>query len=286
LLAARLLEQVGTLTVESSAAEVARFTDATSLLKAYTASDIAALSHEQTFAFFVNIMHTLVLHGFLLLGPPHNTITASSFFNAISYECAGDVFSVAELEHLILRAPLSKPTVFGASLFLPDQGKEGRNNYAYGAVANGGNLRPEKRFNFVLTCGSPSSPTRVQILNSEPAALEAQLVAAAAEYLDLAVTVNASRKPPLVVLPKVCSWYRNDFSTTGSPTQLLSVICGMLTQGSEKQRQLMALLDQQQQSTQQGKSVRAISIKYSEHSWGCQRFTCAPAPWLAQVESL
>ena len=117
----------------------------------------------------------------------------------------------------------------------------------------------------------------MQILNPEPAALEAQLAAASAEYLDLAVTVNPTRKPPLVVLPKVCSWYRNDFSTAASTSQLLSVVCSMLTPGSEKQKQLRALLDQQ--------GVK-ITIKYLEHNWGCQRFTCTPAPWLADVEAL
>jgi hypothetical protein len=125
ILAARLLRQALSLSERMAnggsssmlmGVEMQAFFDDASMLRGYSAEVLAAMEPSEALAFFLNLWHTLVLHGYLLLGPPRAILEASSFFNSVSYECGGDVFSVAELEHLVLRAPLSRPTIFGTSL--------------------------------------------------------------------------------------------------------------------------------------------------------------------------
>ena len=68
--------------------------------------DIYDLSETEKTAFFLNLYHTMILHGMLIFGPPTSWASWPSFFNSVSYLLAFDVVSINELEHSILRYSL------------------------------------------------------------------------------------------------------------------------------------------------------------------------------------
>jgi len=63
----------------------------------------------QKLAFWLNIYHTLMLHGFLQIGRPNSKKQLTVFQNRISYLVEAQPFSLTEIEFLILRHDLSKP---------------------------------------------------------------------------------------------------------------------------------------------------------------------------------
>jgi hypothetical protein len=68
-----------------------------------------SLSEKEKIALLLNMYHVMVLHGFLLLGPPVQSSWAS-FFNTVSYVISHDVCSINELEHNGLRAGMCRPS--------------------------------------------------------------------------------------------------------------------------------------------------------------------------------
>ena len=76
-------------------------------------------------AFFLNIYHTLLAHAALLFGPPSKASRWAQHFGLLSYEIGGDVVSLAELEHCVIRNAMPRPkllfsdaTAFGVHLDL------------------------------------------------------------------------------------------------------------------------------------------------------------------------
>lgn len=65
--------------------------------------DIFDLSETAKAALYLNLYHTMVLHGILIFGPPASWASWPSFFNSVTYILAFDIVSIAELEHNILR---------------------------------------------------------------------------------------------------------------------------------------------------------------------------------------
>ena len=82
---------------------------------------------------------------------------------------ADDVLSIAELEHCVLRAPMSRPRSLASKWVLP------RAEYAF-ALADA-----DPRLNFALNVGSAANPPAVPVY--EPKAVDAQLDAAAAYFV-------------------------------------------------------------------------------------------------------
>lgn len=54
-------------------------------------------------ALFLNLYHTMVLHAFLVVRVPLSMQDWPNVFSGCSYEAFGDIFSIAELEHGVLR---------------------------------------------------------------------------------------------------------------------------------------------------------------------------------------
>lgn len=71
-------------------------------ISSFQCLDLASLNEKEKISLLLNLYHVMVLHGFLLLGPPVQSSWAS-FFNTVSYVIAFDVCSINELEHNGLR---------------------------------------------------------------------------------------------------------------------------------------------------------------------------------------
>ena len=163
--------------------------------------NISELTENSKKAFFLNIYHLMVSHSFLVLGFPTSTYSFISFFSTMCYQCADDIFSIKELEHCIIRAEGVSPSNFASKFIIP------KHTYEFALKEK------DYRFNFALNCGSISIPNAVPIYNEE--SIDDQLNLASRQCLEAIVVIEKSEKKGLTIkLPRVCSWYLEDFGET------------------------------------------------------------------------
>lgn len=105
-IARSLLEEALALGDVPKAADVTAFLDATCLLKAMR---FGSWSEAEQLAFWVNIYHCLLLHGFLIFGAPQTKSEMSNFRNRVSYLVGSRPMSLREIETVILRVPRMDP---------------------------------------------------------------------------------------------------------------------------------------------------------------------------------
>eukprot|EP00965_Chrysotila_dentata_P014444 478765-Pleurochrysis_carterae.AAC.2 len=108
-------------------------------------------------------------------------MSARMYF-AIFVRCGEDVFSMAELEHCVLRAPMSRPRSFVTKLVLPKA--------TYPCALSVADCR----LNFAISCGSASGSQSVPIYT--PSQIEEQLDATAKLFLSDSVKVSALAAGP------------------------------------------------------------------------------------------
>ena len=89
---------------ESEERNLCAFLDSAAALKQV---DVSVLTEIERTTFFLNLYHVMIVHAFLVLGPPDSTFKWISYFGAIAYQCSDDIFSLTELEHNILRAAMN-----------------------------------------------------------------------------------------------------------------------------------------------------------------------------------
>lgn len=80
-----------------------KFWDEISLLQIL---NLKHLNECERMAFFLNLYHIMILHGSLVFGPPSTWNYWNSFFNNICYIVNFEIFSIAEIEHCLLRSKL------------------------------------------------------------------------------------------------------------------------------------------------------------------------------------
>eukprot|EP00124_Ichthyophonus_hoferi_P004422 Ihof_evm1s484 gene=Ihof_evmTU1s484 len=100
----QLLHLVLQLNVESPSDKLIEYMDAASTLKLIEPAALAGLGFAPKLSFFLNLYHCLVAHNILVFGPPRGNREASSFFSKSSFEVAGEIFSLCEIEKNILDA--------------------------------------------------------------------------------------------------------------------------------------------------------------------------------------
>ncbi|GMH95851.1 hypothetical protein TrST_g6287 [Triparma strigata] len=190
-----LLKKALSLSPESSLKDLVGFLNMTSCLRSL---DLNAINYDSDCAvmLFVNIYHCLLQHALLLLGPPSKT-SVSHFFRCVCYEIGGDVFSLSELEHLVIRGKLCAPS---AGRIEPTKSSEPFKKYALGNV--------DARINFVLHNGLSSSEPIVPVL-SLSTGLSRQMNDISTANIQRALQVDSRKR--LVILPEVCKIFRDDF---------------------------------------------------------------------------
>lgn len=115
------------------------------------------------------------------------------------YEIGGDVFSLAELNNCVIRGNLSR-AVSPKPPYIDAPRKS--NAYRFYALE-----RVDTRINFVLNTGDMSCPQTVPVLT--PESLQDQLDTFSALFVQTQLSLDANKR--VIVLPRVCSVYRNDF---------------------------------------------------------------------------
>ena len=220
------------------------FLDSAAKLKEANVHD---LSEEERLAFFLNMYHIMVMHAYLVLGTPGSSFQWISYFNSISYQCSDDIFSLAELEHCIIRSPLSFPTQFLSRFVLP------KSTYDFALK------KADFRINFALNCGSMSNPKCVPIFRAP--LLNQQLDAVSRLYLSSATKLKKRGARDVdVFLPRICLWFSNDFGPRNE--DVLSKVKPFFSMEIEE------FLDS-------CKTIN-VSVKYLNYSFECRKLTLTP----------
>lgn len=171
-------------------------------------------SRELQLAFFLNLYHLLINHSYLLLGPPPSKFSWLSYYTTIAYHVGDELFSLAGLEHCVLRAQMSVPSSIIGGLVIPTS----RYACALSFV--------ETRLNFNLNCGSFSSPPSVPLYR--PEAIDAQLDAVTRTFLTEHASVGADGR---LTVPSVFQLFPRDFGNQGakaSPGEIARYVAARL----------------------------------------------------------
>lgn len=201
-------------------------------------------------AFFLNLYHLMILHAFIVLGPPDSTFKWITYFNNIAYETSDDIFSLAELEHCIIRAKMSAPSQFLSRFVLP------KSSYSFSLT------KSDFRINFALNCGSKSNPSEALVY--DVAKLPDQLATAARLYLRSASCSLRGPQEIVLQLPRICQWFFNDFGTSNE--DLLHKIVPYLPDSIRRSLERFR--------TEDGRfDTDFISIRFEPYSFECRTFT-------------
>jgi hypothetical protein len=194
--------------------EFERYKDLTKGLRSF---DLRSLKRrENRLAFWINIYNTAVIHGVIELGLERSVKESPRFFDRITYEIGGYLFSLNEIEHGILRGNRRPPY----RLLRPFRKKDSRLEFAV--------IPMDSRIHFALVCGARSCPP---IGFYEAEQIDFQLQLAAMSFTN-SPHVKILPQEGTVLLSQIFKWYRADFG--GSHGAIIDVLLNFLDEGEKK----------------------------------------------------
>jgi len=217
-------------------------------------ADAHGLNDEERCAFFLNVYHVMIMHAFMVLGPPDSSLKWLTYFNTTAYQCADDVFSLSELEHNIIRATMSFPSQFLSRFVVP------KSHYQFALT------KRDIRISFALNCSSYSIPMNTVPIYI-PDTLDIQLDKTTRTFLAGTVVIKPKgSRDAAVLLPRVCQWFADDFGD-GSAGDIIKTIQPYL--GDDSKAILKRLWNERKQTYELG----IFNPKYSTYSFECRFLT-------------
>jgi len=188
-------------------------------------------------AFVINLYNLMIKHAFCKMGIPATNTNRASFFDGVSINLGGCIFSFNDLEHGILRANTRHPY----QLSKPFGSKDPRKRFALKQL--------DPRVHFALNCGAKSCPP-VKKYTTE--AIEEELRLAAMAFCEQENNVAIDEENCQLHLSKILYWYMTDFvvSKDDLPQKVVHYLRG------DRKEKLSKLL-------QQGNST----MKFLEYDW-------------------
>jgi Protein of unknown function, DUF547 len=232
--------------------DLCEFLDCASALKD---ADAYVLNEEERLAFFLNVYHIFIMHAYIVLSPPDSSLKWINYFNTITYQVSDDIFSLAELEHNVIRAEMSNPSQFLSRFVLP------KSHYLFASS------KPDFRINFALNPGSLSMPSsRVPLYT--PERLNEQLDIVTRDFVAPTVIIKLKgSKDVSITLPRVCQWFEKDFGDGQSASDVLVTIEPYLSQ--DKKDALQVIWN----SKKKCYDIGVFSLKYSPYNYECRFLT-------------
>nr|XP_054757520.1 uncharacterized protein LOC129263643 [Lytechinus pictus] len=174
------------------------FLDFTAKTRELSSIDLRPLTSDQRKAFFINIYNALTIHA-LAVQPelPRTVLEVQDFWKTSSYLIAGQVYSLDDIEHGILRRNKPHPST-KKSCFHDD---DPRLAYMVDTL--------DARIHFALNCGAESCPP-ISVYTEQN--LERALDMAAKNYLNQEITMDIDSKQ--INLPSLLKWYGSDAAET------------------------------------------------------------------------
>lgn len=204
---------------------------------------------------FINLYHVMILHTFIVAGPPSTLLRWPSFFTSYSYEAYGDIFSLSELEHCIIKGGLEPPNSLIAQVLIPQ------------SVYDFGLKKKDYRLLWALNCGSMSMPSTVPILI--PAKCEEQLDRMIRDSIATQLQISVpSSSTTVIILPQVCQYYFS-LLVESSPIKnrgTISVLQLLADYASPSQRNILRNL-------LFSKEKVSYTVKYEGIDFRCRFFT-------------
>lgn len=161
----------------------------------------SVMTQEEKLCFAVNLYHALRLHAKLLVGQPSSILGWASFGSRISYAigygAGAIVLSLAEIEHCILRKPMTLARTVVSTTYPSTQFTQ------LLALSI-----PEPRLNFCLNYGTKSCASEIAIFD-DPDKIDKLLDDASSRFLREMLRIDLTRGT--VSIPKLCYWYGRDF---------------------------------------------------------------------------
>lgn len=205
---------------------------------------------------FLNLYHIMVLHAFIVAGPPSTVLRWPNFFNSYSYEAFGDIFSLSELEHCIIKSGLDPPNNMIAQVLIP------QSNYDFNLK------RKDYRLLWALNCGSISMPSHVPIFT--PNSCEEQLDLMMRESMLQQLQVENNSNNISIILPQMCQLYFSllveSSPVTNNSNSLLAVLQIIADYASPSQRNILRYL-------LLNKEKVSYSVKYQSLDFRCRFFS-------------
>jgi hypothetical protein len=149
---------------------------------------------DEQIAFWANLYNALTLHAIVTLDIREGVGEVHEFFQRIRYDVGGDAFSLADIEHGVLRQNRSARNLLAPVWTAADP----RRRWTIG--------RFDPRVHFALTCGARSCPP---VRAWDGARLDAQLDLATRAFVNEDVEVDVARG--VVRLSRIFYWYEADF---------------------------------------------------------------------------
>jgi len=239
-----LLEQAFKLSEASTTAEMILFLNGTCKLQDVDLTSLfQGYDLDEKVAFLLNLYHLMVLHGFIVLGAPTDPTSFASFFTQVSYNVGEEIFSLAELEHRIIRAGMTSPQQSISKLFI----SQATYSFALDVV--------DPRLLFAVNCGAISNLAAVPIYRVET--LHQQLNYVTMLTFRDNVKIDFSKKK--LILPRMCKWYQADFG--GTVADVLHFIrCHSSGEFAEVLSQAVNGFEQNN-----------FSVQYEKYPWKCCR---------------
>jgi len=217
---------ITTTSLQNNPGKFVEFLDMTSQLRSLPLQHLD-LSRPEAFCIFVNIYHCLLQHSLVVtVSGPLFKKSVGHFMRTTCYEIGGDVFSLAELQHCVIRGKMTRPTLTKYPYLEAPRKSNAYHFYALDYM--------DPRVNFVLNTGDVSCPITIPVL--QKATLEEQLNAATTTFIQKETDVDKAKGS--VLLPKICDVYKYDFGN-GDTTCALHFCLKYLDE--EDQRALMEL---------------------------------------------
>ncbi|KAJ8511237.1 hypothetical protein OPV22_001671 [Ensete ventricosum] len=159
--------------------------------------DLRSLRHQEKLAFWINVYHTCIMHGFLELGMPSNPEMVQVVMDKALLDVGGTKLNARAIEHLILRRPLNYNET---GWKVQEDAKEViRRNY--------GLEHSDPNIVFALCSGCKSSPA-VRIYTAD--GVTSELEKSKLDYLQASIAVTANRR---VMIPHFLFSKMHDFAT-------------------------------------------------------------------------
>jgi hypothetical protein len=194
--------------------EYVRYQHLTGRLRSF---DLSSLNQrEKKLAFWINLYNTAVIHGVIEMGLHQSVKEFPRFFDRITYEIGGYLFSLNGIEHGILRGNRRPPY----RLLKPFRKKDPRMAFTL--------VPMDPRIHFALVCGARSCPP---ISFYEAEQIDFQLHLAAESFIN-SPQVKIIPSERMVLLSMIFKWYKTDFG--GGDQALMDTLLIYLDEGEKK----------------------------------------------------
>ena len=225
--------------------------------------NLDSLDFSEKTSFFLNLYNLLVIHAFVVIGPPTTAAQRLHFYNHTCLNIGGEVFSLSEIKHGMLRANKLPHNALRPVLDRKLSGHAVKLRHAM-------EMRLfDSRVHFALVDGSLSCPA-LRVYSA--ATLDDELTGATTAFLLREVEVREeaeddSRSMRTVLLPAVFNMYDGDFGSTNE--EVIRWICSFLPPGDRTRATLSALVDE-------GSS--AYTVRYKTFNWQLNKSLKPPPP--------